>query len=159
MRTPGGIKARVTVEACAGGSFGLVRTSSAITVNKNGCPLCEIEVMSLKGRTSRSSPVCSEMLKKGVNGLPSGTSPYLMSRGFPRSPSSACTRSTGSPGNKAGLRVVVGGARVKTGGVSCTSITATRKGHDAIFRVSSDEIVHGSYEQSSHLEYYHQTAP
>lgn len=36
-------------------------------------------------------PVVSLILKNDVNGLFSETSPYLISRGFPLSPSSACT--------------------------------------------------------------------
>ena len=46
------------------------------------------------------SPFVSEMLKKGVKGLPSDTRPYTISRGTPLSPSSACTRSTISPWNQ-----------------------------------------------------------
>lgn len=36
-------------------------------------------------------PEVSFMSKNDVNGLPSDTNPYLISRGTPLSPSSACT--------------------------------------------------------------------
>lgn len=84
------------------------------------------------------------MLKNLAIGFPSVTSPYRMSLGLPLSPSSACTLRIRSPGVRLGLRVVVGGAMVNTGGVSCSSSTATNSGHPAMLRVSSSIFVHGS---------------
>lgn len=89
-------------------------------------------------------PLSSVMLKNLAKGFPSITRPYRISLGLPLSPSSACTLRIRSPGVRLGLRVVVGGAMVNTGGVSCTSSTATSRGHPAMLRVSSAMFVHGS---------------
>lgn len=89
-------------------------------------------------------PVSSEILKNSVYGFPSETKPYLIVLGLPRSPSSACTCRISSPGFRVGFNNVVGGARVKTGGVSCTSRTATKRGQPAMFLVSFSISVYGS---------------
>lgn len=94
-------------------------------------------------------PVSSDMLKNEAKGFPSDTRPYRMFRGLPRSPSSAWTRRTTSPGFRVGFRRVVGGAKVNTGGVSCSSCTATRSGQLAMFLVSLPISVHGSYKELS----------
>lgn len=104
----------------------------------------------------QNSPVVSLMSKKEVNGFPSETRPYRISRGTPLSPSSAWTWriwneltgwvTTGaiglarlitlSPGISPEGKRVTGGASVKTGATSCTSSTMITRSMPAMLRLS-----------------------
>lgn len=85
---------------------------------------------------SFNSPLVSLISKNDVNGLPSETNPYLISRGEPLSPSSAWTCVTLSPGNKPEGILVTGGATLKTGGTSWISSTIITTSNAAMLRVS-----------------------
>ena len=95
--------------------------------------------------TSLHLPPSSDKWKNRTKGFPSSTKAYRMSLGEPLSPSSACTFKITSPGFISGSKTVVGGDRVKMGGVSCTSNTETSNGQLAMFLVSFSTSVHGSW--------------
>lgn len=127
------------------------------------CKFNEAMLITFASAFSHFLPVVSLISKKEVNGLPSLTSPYRISRGTPLSPSSAWTwriciecisckkcsiklRSlTLSPGIKPEGSRVTGGAKVKTGATSCTSSTITTISTPAIFRLSWPGSAYASY--------------